>query len=523
MLKLRLLACLFMLTCIWGCTPKVSSLNTANRFLKSSNIHILNDSLQLHLITPADIRYAASTKAIQQALKQHKLKTVNPVLIYGSTTDPSYQFVVTMGKEQEKSQPNQLVLDTTIKGKRLHFLGIANDKPGLNNMRTDLNNIYARIKSGTEYLQDTGSVMSVVNRSMSSNAFLKSLTEIQQYPLPKNQGNSLALQMQLTFASFLANNPLYQALITQIEAPVKLKDSLINMIKSNTVTGDKVMDSLVVGARLTNMVMVNENHFYPAHRSFMLDLLPRLRAEGYTYLALEALGAPADSLLNLADGFPVINTGFYTREQTYGNLLRAAKKLGYQFVAYENDNNKKEREQGQAENLYRKTLGKDKDAKVVVIAGIDHILEQPTASGKKWMATLFKELYHINPLTISQTHLNSYRKFSPADYQLLSYSELNGIANRVSVDYFLLNNKKSTLATGQQKVSYVNRFDQQIQVSVFYQKEMRRDNDYHQNIPYYAALIAAGKSIAIPYAKELPALLVVYDKLGNVLEKKMLQ
>jgi len=52
---------------------------------------------------------------------------------------------------------------------------------------------------------------------------------------------------------------------------------------------------------------------------------------------------------------------------------------------------------------------------------------------------------------------------------------------------------------------------------------MKRDNDYHQNIPYDVALVAAGKSIAIPYAKEFPALLVVYDKLGNVLEKKMLQ
>jgi hypothetical protein len=523
MVKLRIWVWLFSLLSVWACSPKVSSLNIANRFLQGTNTHILNDSLQLHVTTPADIRYAASTKTIQQGLKQFKLKTVNPVLIYGSTTDPTYQFVVTMGNEVEKSRPNQLILDTTLSGKRLHFLGTAQDQQALNDMRIDLHNIYKGIKTGAAYLQDTGSVMTVVNRAMSSNAFLKNLSEVQQYPLPKNQGNSLALQMQLTFASFLANNPLYERLVAQIESPVKLKDSLINVIKSNTKIGDKVMDSLIAGARLTNVVMVNENHFYPAHRSFVVDLLPKLRAEGYTYLALEALAAPADSLLNLPGGFPVINTGFYTREQTYGNLLRTAKALGYHFVAYENDDSKKDREQGQAENLYRKTLGKDKNAKVLVIAGIDHILEQPSATGKKWMAMVFKERYHINPLTISQTHLNPYRKYSPTAYQLLHNSELKGFANRAPIDYFLLNNKANELSVGHQKVSYVNRFDQPVQVSVFYQKEMKRDRDYHQNVPYYTALVAAGKRIEIPHDKEMPALLVIYDKLGNVLEKKKLR
>ena len=390
-------------------------------------------------------------------------------------------------------------------------------------MKGDLKHIYSSIKSGAQYLQDTGSVMSVVNRSMSSNTFLKSLTEIKQYPIPKNQGNSLALQMQLTFTSFLGNNALYNDLITQIESSFKPNDSIVNVIKNNVVVNDAVLDSIVAKARLTNVVMINENHFYPSHRSFIVALLPKLKAAGYTHLALEALDAPSDSVLNKPNSFPVLQTGFYTREQTFGNLLREAKTLGYHFVAYENVNNSKDRELGQAENLYRKTIGSDKNAKVVVIAGIDHILERPTASGKKWMAMLFKEMYQIDPLTISQTHLNLYRKESNATYQLLAKNELNGIAKIASVDYFLLNKKQNDASLWKEKSNYANRFDKPVQVSVFYQKEMKKENDYHQNVPYYTTLVPASKSVAIPYTTDEPAIVVVYDELGNVLEKKSLK
>ncbi len=405
MSKFTFISFSFVLAGLFGCSPKVSEFSKSNRYLQHFNTHIINDSLQLHLTTPADIKYASSKKTIQRALKDKKIRTANPVLLYGATKDPDYQFLVTIGNRTEKVHENRLLLDTVIGQHALHFIG-AN---GQQDMRTDIQQILKRIKSGPKYLQDTGTVMSVVNRSMSSNTFFKQLTEIAQYPLPANQGNSLELQMQLTFSSFLQNNPLYSQLITQIERAFKPKDSVVNLIKANTVFDTQVVDSIVAQAQLTNVLMINENHFYPAHRSFILELLPRLRAAGYTHLALEALAAPQDSVLNQPNGFPTLKTGFYTREQTYGNLLRAAKTLGFNFVAYENETAGKDREVGQAENLYRKTIGMDKRAKVLVIAGIDHILEQPTRSGKKWMATRFREMYGINPLTISQTHLNLYR------------------------------------------------------------------------------------------------------------------
>lgn len=91
-------------------------------------------------------------------------------------------------------------------------------------------------------------------------------------------------------------------------------------------------------------------------------------------------------------------SGFYTSEQNYSNIIRKAKELGYEFIAYENTDHTKNREIGQAENLYNKTFKIDPESKVLVLAGIDHILEKPTSRGKEWMATIFKNTYNIDHL-----------------------------------------------------------------------------------------------------------------------------
>lgn len=66
-------------------------------------------------------------------------------------------------------------------------------------------------------------------------------------------------------------------------------------------------------------------------------------------------------------------------------------------MAYESMDKTKDREVGEAENLFNKTIAIDPNAKIFVIAGISHILEKPTSDGKKWMAAVFKEKYNIDP------------------------------------------------------------------------------------------------------------------------------
>src|SRR5690606_40890822 len=84
----------------------------------------------------------------------------------------------------------------------------------------------------------------------------------------------------------------------------------------------------------------------------------------------------------------------------FADLVRHAISIGYTVVGYESADS--DRESGQAKNLYERTLGKDKEAKVVVLAGYAHIEEEPVQN-RRWTANIFKELSGINPLTINQT------------------------------------------------------------------------------------------------------------------------
>lgn len=504
-----------------SCAPKISQFADHNRFVKNFNVHIVNDSLKLHVITPADITYITTKKGMKQVMNQYKIKVSNEVLLVGTTTEPNYQFLVSIGTKKEEKEANKYILDTLINGQQLHFMGYYQNQVSKETVATDVKQIFNRVLTGKNYLNEMSSVMDIVNKAMSNNQFLKTLTEIQQFKAATPRG-SLEMQMQLTYASFLGSNEIYKNLITQQEQLFKPKDSVISVIKNNQLGNDIALAEVVKLAKNTNMLMINENHYYPNHRLFVLALLPQLKEIGYTHLALEALAHPGDSLLNLPLAHPNLSTGFYTMEQHYGNFLREAKKLGFQFVAYENTDPAKDREVGQAENLFNGTIGKDKNAKVIVVAGIDHILEKPTPTGKKWMAALMKEQYQIDPLTISQTHLNLYRSYSGFDYQLLAKDEFKDIKDIPAVDYFVLNNQTDLPKLWTDTYRYQNKYQQAVQINLFYQKEMKRDFDYQLNIPYFSTFLAAKDLALLPFNTNEQALMVIYDQLGTVLEKKMI-
>lgn len=512
---------LLLLLLFVSCSPKISQLAEHNRFVKNFNIHIVNDSLKLHVITPADITYVTTKNGIKKVMNQYKIKVSNQVLLIGTTTEPNYQFLISIGEKKEEKSANKYILDTLINGQQLHFIGYYQNQTSKQTVAIDVKQIFNRVLSGKNYLDEMSSVMDVVNKAMSNNQFLKTLTEIQQFK-PTNFRGSLEMQMQLTYSSFLGDNEVYKKIIGEQEQFFKPKDSVVSVIKNNQLGNDLAIGEIVKIAKNTNMLMINENHYYPNHRLFVLDLLPKLKEIGYTHLALEALAHPGDSLLNLPQAYPNLSTGFYTMEQHYGNLLREAKKLGFQFVAYENTDQKKDREIGQVENLFNNTIGRDQKAKVVVVAGIDHILEKPTASGKKWMATLMKERYQIDPVTISQTHLNLYRSYSSFNYQLLSQEEFKEIKNIPAVDYFVLNNQIEPPKLWNNTYRYQNKYQQAVQVNLFYQKEMKRDFDYQLNIPYFAKLIAIKDVALLPFNPNEQALMVIYDQLGTILEKKII-
>jgi hypothetical protein len=135
------------------------------------------------------------------------------------------------------------------------------------------------------------------------------------------------------------------------------------------------------------------------HRAFTANLLPRLRAAGFSYLVVESVSASDTGLT--ARGYPVHETGFYANEPVFGEMLRIALGLGFTIVPY--DSSATGDEQAGARGIADRILRTDPKAKIVVHAGAEHIDESGTLAGAKSMAMWFREITGIDPLTVDQT------------------------------------------------------------------------------------------------------------------------
>ncbi|WP_266169610.1 hypothetical protein [Dyella subtropica] len=153
------------------------------------------------------------------------------------------------------------------------------------------------------------------------------------------------------------------------------------------------------------IVMVNEAHHDAHTRALTLALLPRLRAEGFTHFAAEALNDHDGTLMQR--GYPVADSGSeYLHEPLYGEIVRQAIQLGFIVVPYESEaGDLAEREAGQARQLYRKVFQAEPNARLFVHAGYAHIDKAPGNLGGTIppMAMLLKRLSGFDPLTIDQT------------------------------------------------------------------------------------------------------------------------
>jgi hypothetical protein len=155
------------------------------------------------------------------------------------------------------------------------------------------------------------------------------------------------------------------------------------------------------------IIMINEAHHQPLHRTFTTSLLKDLYERGYRFLGLEAM-VHTDSLLN-ERGFPVLSTGYYTQEPQFGNMVREALKLGYTIFPYETKIHAdgKEREIQQARNI-QQVVEKHPDDKFLIHCGFDHIIETYVPGWEKAMAGRVKEFTGIDPFTINQEILTEH-------------------------------------------------------------------------------------------------------------------
>jgi hypothetical protein len=178
-------------------------------------------------------------------------------------------------------------------------------------------------------------------------------------------------------------------------------------------------------AKYERVIMFNEAHHMPLHRAFILSLLPELKKQGFNYLALEALNYLDENNLNRRKSVTQ-STGTYTAEPVYAELINLALTMGFKIIAYEEKgfcsesgiDCRMKREKEQAVNLSN-FIKTDSTAKVIVIAGYDHIMEN---NSFKMMAQYFQENTMINPLTIDQVDMceRSDIKYEEPTYRFIS-------------------------------------------------------------------------------------------------------
>lgn len=179
-----------------------------------------------------------------------------------------------------------------------------------------------------------------------------------------------------------------------------------------------------------DVVLINEAHYSTQNRMFTKSLLkPLFQKHGFKYLALEGLSWK-DSLIQKR-GYPIYETGFYTDDPVFGNLIREAIRLGYTLVPYETRNNNRGsvRDNDQASNIIAQTFDIDENAKVLIHAGYSHINEcciegAYTPMGAKMKSKLGRDVFTINQT--SMLGLNDTIK----ENEFYRY-----IANRVGVQF----------------------------------------------------------------------------------------
>lgn len=158
-------------------------------------------------------------------------------------------------------------------------------------------------------------------------------------------------------------------------------------------------------AQENKITIINEAHHIAQHRVFTTRLLKGLYNHGYRHIGLETLNyePKIDSLLHKLK-YPQMNSGYYTKEPQFGNLVREALKLGFKVFGYEGRDfqDPKEREIQQARNI-ENYIKKNPEGKTIIHCGYDHGSENNSSFWEKAMAGRLYEFTGIDPLTINQT------------------------------------------------------------------------------------------------------------------------
>lgn len=504
---------------------------------------LYNDSINISIIFFGDIDFNKLKKNNIKNIKRsiNGIKEVNQrkLLASGTTTDVSYNVLLFYKSSKNNTKDTietiQLILKDTIGNKILYkkqkgnktafvFLETINSNKNIKTAEIDGLTMTESIDFDVDFEKKL-TFSNIFETYKDNTNYLFVREKLKNAPIPKSKKNEwMQFQYLTTINSFMSKNIEYDSLIHKFQNSREkylkpILDTLIN--SSKTIRNDSVIEHIALHSKNTQVVMLNENHWYPKHRVLAIQLLKPLKKAGYTHLALETIFNKQDSILNNHRPYPLLSSGYYSREPFYAHLIRKAKIFGFTIIGYENYDDNINRELGQAQNLI-KILANNPESKIFVYAGLDHIIEKQNDRGKK-MATIFKELTDIDPLTINQANIVS----NTDEKLVLLKSSLFEKEEKISknVDYYLINNiipsldsvfEANELSNVSIKNDVFNNYsDSEVMISVYFQEEYEK---YKSNsVPILSEIVQIKNdtiSIRVPFFN---LVLKIMDKNNNTI------
>ena len=159
-------------------------------------------------------------------------------------------------------------------------------------------------------------------------------------------------------------------------------------------------DSILSVATGRRLVCIMEDHLFSEQRTFIAQSLKQLKNDGFTHYSAEAIAEP--SWLLRRRGYANHQTGYYTADPQFGNLIRRAIELdycvaGYDFWPFSHDG----REEFAAKSLSKILLANQQN-RLLVHAGPGHVVKYATADGDAWLAARLWEKTDVEPVVVWQ-------------------------------------------------------------------------------------------------------------------------
>lgn len=435
-----------------SCGSNKSKLSENNYFNKN---YFYNDNLKVGIDFDKNIQFRevslVNEKEYKQLLKDHiNLSSKDLFLVADSKENgiEMYFFYQKIKTSNDNLASSKMVVNDTVnnilffekqKGKRKVLGLVKTNSSKKNNSSTFVTDLLNKINIDSLNTRKMSFPAIFINNfpNVHPNPFYAS-KKLVTAPLKVEGENNAKFQLLSTVNSFMSNNKMYDSLIVGYEKQRKeeFNSLIVDLSSKDDVYKDNaVFVKIAEIAKENRIIMLNEDHYYPKHRLFAMELLETLKVNGYNYLSLEGFNISTEKELT-----PNYHNGLYTSEPYFAHFIRKAIALGFTVLGHENFDKGTEREIGQAKNIL-KILEKDPNAKIFVYVGHGHI--EKANSEKKRMAEYFKELSGINPITINQTAICADTK---QELILVPRVYLNDTTKiKSSADYFLINNLKPSL------------------------------------------------------------------------------